>query len=112
MIAKVFHFVENWGMGISKNIELEPRCKFKELAMKFYTVFWRKNIILKSLEKTTQEIISLIKKNPSITRKQLSKIISLSEDGIKYHLDKLRKKDKIRHIGSTKTGHLEVLDGN
>lgn len=45
----------------------------------------------KTREKTTQKIIDIIKRNPKITRKELAKKIGITDDGIKYHLNKLKK---------------------
>jgi len=50
-----------------------------------------------------------IRKNPAITRKELSEIISLTEDGIKYHLSKMQKKGQICRVGHDKGGHWEIL---
>jgi len=36
--------------------------------------------------------------------------VGISEDGIKYHLDKLKAAGKIRHLGSTKAGRWEVIE--
>ena len=42
----------------------------------------------KTTQKTIQKILDLIDKNPSITRKELSKEIgNITPDGVKYHLD-------------------------
>ncbi len=41
--------------------------------------------------KTTQKIISLIKANPKITRKELAEKIGITHDGVKYNLEKLKK---------------------
>ncbi len=57
---------------------------------------------------TTQKIIDLIKINPQITRKELSKEIGMSEDGIKYNLNKLVREGKLKRIGPDKGGHWEV----
>ncbi|OIN95434.1 MAG: transcriptional regulator, partial [Deltaproteobacteria bacterium CG1_02_45_11] len=67
------------------------------------------------IEKTTQEtaqemILGLIKTNPTITRKGLAEKTGLTPDGVKYHLDKLRKQGVIKHVGATKKGHWEVID--
>lgn len=62
----------------------------------------------KTTQETTQEILIAIKEKPTITRKELAKKIGLSEDGIKYQLNKLKKEKIIKHIGSTKKGHWEV----
>ncbi len=32
----------------------------------------------------------------------------MTDDGIKYHLDQVRREGRIRHIGPTKGGHWEV----
>ena len=61
-------------------------------------------------QETTQErIIRLMKLKPSITRRELSQTIRLTDDGIKYHLNQLRREGRIRHIGPTKSGQWEVL---
>ena len=61
-------------------------------------------------EKTTQKILDLIKENPNITRKELAqKIENITEDGIKYHLAKLKQQGKIRRVGPDKGGYWEVV---
>ena len=61
-------------------------------------------------QETTQEkILELLKKQPSITRREMAEKISLSNDGIKYHLNKMKSAGIIRHVGPTKTGQWEVL---
>src|SRR3989338_2757506 len=56
---------------------------------------------LKTTQKTTQKIIGLIMANPNITRAELSKEIGLSEEGIKFSLNK-KKEGKIKRIGPDK----------
>ena len=48
--------------------------------------------------------------NPAITRKTLAENLGISDGGVKYHLDKLRKGGLIKHTGATKAGQWEVLD--
>lgn len=61
--------------------------------------------------KTTQEmILGLLKQKPASTRRELADRLSLTPDGIKYHLDKMRKAGIIRHSGPTKKGHWEILN--
>lgn len=45
-----------------------------------------------------------------MTRKMLAQKIGITENGVKYHLDKLRAAGKIRHKGPTKAGWWEVAD--
>ncbi|MHA2038418.1 MAG: winged helix-turn-helix transcriptional regulator, partial [Promethearchaeota archaeon] len=45
------------------------------------------NLIAKS--KTTSKVLSIIKKNPGINSSEISRILNLSRNTIKYHIDKL-----------------------
>ena len=60
-------------------------------------------------ETTQEQILASLRGQPSITRRELAKKIGLSADGIKYHLNKLKSAGIIRHVGSTKAGHWEVI---
>ena len=65
----------------------------------------------KTTQKTTQKILELIKSNPYITRKEIAQEIgNITEDGIKYHLAKLKKDGKIKRIGPDKGGYWEVCE--
>jgi len=65
---------------------------------------------LDTTQETIQEkIIRLMKAEPFITRRELAEKIGLSDAGVKYHLDRLRKMKCIRHVGSTKRGYWEVI---
>jgi len=61
-------------------------------------------------QKTTQKIISALVANSSATRKELAEIAGISEDGIKWNLNKLRKEGRIKRIGPDKGGHWEVIE--
>ncbi|MEA3378459.1 MAG: hypothetical protein U9Q69_02350 [Nanoarchaeota archaeon] len=50
------HFVEKWGKGIGKILELEPKTEFKELGRKFYNIFRKKEVQEKEGERLTQKI--------------------------------------------------------
>lgn len=61
-------------------------------------------------QKTTQEkIITLMKKNPSITQVEIAKNLNLTRDGISYHIRILKDNGKIARIGSTKKGIWKIL---
>ena len=67
--------------------------------------------IINTTQGTTQEkIVMLLKSNPNLTRKDLSLVLKLSEDGIKYHLNQLKKKGIIEHHGATKAGYWIVKE--
>ena len=96
----------------------EPTVQFQEIAKIFITSFDRPSFTeeaeratQETTQETTQErILSCIKADPGITRKQIAAIVGLTEDGIKYHLTKLTKSGIIRHVGSTKAGRWEVKE--
>lgn len=95
---KYIQLMEREKMGYSR-LELERKEKTtqempQEIAQE---IAQEKN----SLE---DQIIELLIANPRITRKQLSKILGISMDVVKYRLDKLRALGKIKHVGSTKAG--------
>lgn len=65
----------------------------------------------RTTQETTQEkILAILREQPTTTRKALAATLGLSDSGIKYHLDKLRTAEVIRHVGPTKAGHWEVLE--
>ena len=63
-----------------------------------------KNQFVKS--KTTLEIMDTIKKYPGINSAEISRILNLSRNSIKYHIDKLLEKHYIR---LEKKGHINEL---
>ena len=104
--------IEKWGKGIKLILSKEPKTSFKELGQHFISTFERKADVTpqETTQETAQSILLLIKEKPIITRKELAQKIGLSEEGIKYHLNKLRKNKTIKHVGSTKKGHWEVME--
>lgn len=114
--------IEAWGRGIERII---TACKndgfstpeFRYDASGAWTIFKseypeRETTQEKVLRKTELQkaIIEYLKANPSATRKELAEAIPNSTvDGIKYNLGKLQKAGILKRIGSTKSGHWEVL---
>jgi ATP-dependent DNA helicase RecG len=64
----------------------------------------------KTTHKTTQKIVDLIRDDPEMTRKEMARAIGITEDGVKYHLGKLRKKGIIKRVGGKKGGHWEITE--
>ncbi len=60
-------------------------------------------------ETTQEKILVLWKVYPAITRRELAAKIGITDDGIKYHLNKLKLSGRIKHIGPTKAGQWETL---
>ncbi len=56
-----------------------------------------------------ERIINLIKLNNKLTRKKIAQLMGLSEEGVKYYLNKMKKNGKIEHVGSTKSGYWNII---
>ena len=50
----------------------------------------------------------LLMQDPHLTRNQLAQRLSLTPDGVKYHLQKLKTAGRIEHIGPKKQGYWKV----
>ena len=61
-------------------------------------------------ETTTETICLLIKNNPKITGKELAAKCHITEDGVAYHIKKLKQLGKIKRQGGTRNGgYWEIL---
>jgi ATP-dependent DNA helicase RecG len=61
--------------------------------------------------KTTQKIIEVLKNYPKISRMELAAIVgNITENGVKYHLEKMKRLRLIRRIGPDKGGKWEVVE--
>ena len=59
---------------------------------------------------TTLKIIEAIKKNPHITRKELSEKLGISLNGVKYHIKNLNRDGVLQREGTNRTGRWIVID--
>lgn len=64
----------------------------------------------KHQENTKEILLQLLRQQPQLSIPALASAIGISADGIKYHLTRLKRAGKLRHIGPTKGGHWEVID--
>ena len=56
-----------------------------------------------------ERILALMQQQPTITARELAQALQLSNDGVSYHLKKLRAEGRIRHEGPTKAGRWLVI---
>ena len=61
-----------------------------------------------TVQTTEQKIMNAIAEKPTITRKELAEKTGLSESGVKWQLDKLKKEQKILRVGGTFGGRWVV----
>jgi predicted HTH transcriptional regulator len=52
----------------------------------------------------------ILTQNPTVTMAGLATSLALTTDGIKYHLDNLRKENRIARVGGRKFGKWQVLE--
>ena len=57
-----------------------------------------------------KQIITLIQSNPNISRKKISMEIKLSDSGVNYYLNKLRKANRIKRVGGAKGGSWIIVE--
>ena len=115
--------IESWGCGIDKirdacseNGTDFPTFEFEStgLMIEFRGTVPVGSGLVKTGDGTTQEttqekIIAILLERPESTRNELAERLSLTPNGVKYHLDKMRAAGIIRHTGATKKGRWEVL---
>ncbi len=65
-----------------------------------------KNVPIKRLDK----ILKLMGKNRDITISELSVKLNVADKTVKRDIEKLKKANKIKRVGSLKSGHWEILD--
>jgi ATP-dependent DNA helicase RecG len=59
-------------------------------------------------EKSSEKIISAIKKNPNISAQEIAKMLGISSRAVEKNLSKLKEKGVIKRIGPDKGGHWDV----
>ncbi len=64
----------------------------------------------KTMEKTVEKILSLIRENPKITMREIEESTGLSRRGVEWNIAKLKKEGKIKRVGPDKGGHWEVTE--
>ena len=108
-----------WFSGCGETIELVVFNRRKTgFVGSFYRFKWKEGeglencslkTNLKTSLKTNLKILGLIRQNTRITAEELMQATGLSLAGVKYNLNKLKKENMLKRIGSDKGGHWEVI---
>ena len=53
---------------------------------------------------TTETIVNSIRNNPKITTKEIAALCGITEDGVSYHIKKLKQMGKITRVGGSRNG--------
>ena len=64
----------------------------------------------KSNQKSDQKIFKLMMKNSNITIKEICQELNMSESGVKKVIKKLKDENRIKRVGSLKSGHWEIIN--
>ena len=116
IIFNILHrigLIEKIGSGINR---IKKLIKERNLKVRFETngffriIFERSDISQKTVEKTVEKIINLIKENPTIIQEEISKKTGLTRRGVEWNLKKLKGKGILKRIGSKKGGYWKVVD--
>jgi ATP-dependent DNA helicase RecG len=124
-VASLLHrvdFIEKMGTGIGRIQEAlaengnEP-AQFQ--TGDFFTVSFNRpkklaatiqETSVKTSGKTSGKILEMITKDSTITIPQMAEKLGKTSRNIEMHISNLKKKGKIKRIGSAKGGHWQVLD--
>ena len=58
----------------------------------------------KTSSNTTETIVNSIRNNPKITTKEIAALCGITEDGVSYHIKKLKQMGKITRVGGSRNG--------
>ena len=53
---------------------------------------------------TTETILKIINNNPKVTTKEIASVCGITEDGVAYHIKKLKQRGRLIRIGGTRNG--------
>ena len=53
---------------------------------------------------TTETIFKMISNNPKVTAKEIASVCGITEDGVAYHIKKLKQSGRIIRIGGSRNG--------
>ena len=124
-IAEVFSrmgIIEQWGTGIQRMIQgcreygvQEP--EFVDMGGAFRVNFYRSGTetgktgteinqmsFLNTLSETERKILEFIMEDTGITQKEIAQKMDMSQNGIRYAMDKLKERGILEREGATKRG--------
>ena len=131
IVVEIFAYmkiIEKWGTGIPRILR-----ECKEYGLKkpelidfdgdFRVIMYRREEKSKTTQTTTQittqttikltkndhEILQVIQNNPALSQKEIAMELGWTVDRVKYYLNKMKKQEAIRRIGSSHKGYWELL---
>lgn len=120
-VFKDVDLIENIGSGVLRILDAYDKSCFKfmehflRVSFKYkenpfeYDQENNQESYQKQLNEIQDKIIALIKQNPSITQKEMAKMLEISREKVKYHIAVLKENNIIIREGSTKKGIWKIL---
>lgn len=65
----------------------------------------------KGSPKTTDRILELIQQDSGISTVRIGEALGISKRAVIKHTNKLQEAGKLRHVGSSRGGHWEIIGG-
>jgi predicted HTH transcriptional regulator len=117
-VFKDLNYIEQLGNGIPKIVKKYSRNAIEVDNFAIQTTLEFDADINGSTQKTTQKttqetankILNEIKNKPMIIKEELSTMLGITTNGVKWQLKKLKNKGIIRHVGTRKGGHWEIIE--
>ena len=110
-------FLESWGTGVSRMVEAckavgLPEPEYGADGLFVWITFKRPNVSAETGGQTTiEQVYSLIKNTPAITRAQLMELTGKSSNTIQKCILKLKQDNRIKRIGSpTFGGYWQIIE--
>ena len=123
IVVEIFAYmkiIEKWGTGIPRILRECKEYGLKKPELIDFDGDFRVNMYRREEKsKTTQttikltkndyEILQVIQNNPALSQKEIAMELGWTVDRIKYYLNKMKKQEAIRRIGSSHKGYWELL---
>lgn len=97
-----FDITQNWFTLIFKRPTKEKVQQWSEQ--------WSEKWSEKGLTKRQIALLTRLKENPKITRKELAKRIKINPSAVQKHIEKFKEKDIIKRIGPDKGGYWDIIE--
>ena len=123
IVVEIFAYmkiIEKWGTGIPRILRECKEYGLKKPELIDFDGDFRVNMYRREEKsKTTQttikltkndhEILQVIQNNPALSQKEIAMELGWTVDRVKYYLNKMKKQEAIRRIGSSHKGYWELL---
>jgi len=128
LIAHAFYvagFIEQYGSGIERMTaalikQEQPEPIIETLGTGFVLIIKKASTppitppitppMTPPMTQLERNIFDIIKENSKISMTEIAEKLNISRDTVKEYINKLKKKEIIRRVGTTKSGHWEIIE--